>query len=73
MILCEVQVSTNRGLYIAQKGRYTKNSSQYEDAGKPVYDGKQSAWVYEEVVLDNVANKDIKIRFNLESDGATTG
>jgi len=66
----EVQVSTNNGPFVAQKGRYTKNASQYEDAGMPVYDGKQSTWVYEEVVLDNVANKDIKIRFNLVSDGA---
>ncbi len=66
----EVLVSTDNGPYIAQKGRYTKNASQYEDVGKPVYDGKQSAWVYEEVVLDNVANNDIKIRFNLVSDGA---
>ncbi len=67
----EVQVSTNNGPFIAQKGRYTKNASQYEDIGKPVYDGRQSAWVYEEVVLDNVANNNVKIRFNLVSDGAT--
>lgn len=68
----EVQVSTNNGSFIPKKGRYTKNPSQYEDTGMPVYDGKQSAWVNEEVVLDNVANKDIRIRFNLVSDGNTT-
>jgi hypothetical protein len=67
----EMQVSVNNGPFVAQKGRYTKNASQYEDTGNPVYDGRQSAWVYEEVVLDNVANNDIRIRFNLVSDGAT--
>jgi hypothetical protein len=33
-----------------------------------LYDGKQATWVYEEIVLDNVQNMDIKIRFNLTSD-----
>jgi hypothetical protein len=68
----EILVSANDGPFIAQRGRYSRNASQYEDAGNPVYDGKQSGWVYEEVVLDNVENQDIRIRFNLVSDGAVT-
>jgi carboxypeptidase T len=67
----QVMVSANGGTFVPLKGRYTKNSSDNEDPGNPVYDGKQSAWVYEEVVLDNTANKDIKIRFNLVSDAGT--
>lgn len=67
----EMQVSENSGPFIPQEGRYTKNASQFEDAGYPVYDGKQSAWVNEEVVLENTAGKNIRLRFNLVSDGAT--
>ena len=68
----QVSVSSDNGIhYITQKGRYTKNGSASEDAGKPVYDGKQRTWVNEEVVLNGYTNKDINVRFRLKSDASS--
>jgi carboxypeptidase T len=67
----QVLVSADNGLhYLPQKGRYTKIGSANESPGKPVYDGKQATWVNEEVVLTGYANKQILLRFDLESDAS---
>ena len=70
----QVMVSSDNGLnFIPQKGRYTKLGSASEDAGNPVYDGKQRNWVNEEILLTGYADKDIKVRYTLKSDGLTNG
>ncbi len=69
-----VQIGVSNSLngpFIPQEGRYTKNGSGYEDPGKPVYDGNQSSWVKEQVVLTDFANSTIKVRFTLKSDQGT--
>ncbi|HSN50871.1 MAG TPA: M14 family zinc carboxypeptidase, partial [Bacteroidales bacterium] len=63
--------NTTGGTFIPQEGRYTKNGSENEDQGKPVYDGKQGSWVKEQVVLTDFMNSDIKVRFTLKSDQGT--
>jgi len=67
----EMQVSVNNGPFVAQREGIRKMLPSMKTPAILFYDGRQSAWVYEEVVLDNVANNDIRIRFNLVSDGAT--
>jgi len=57
-------------LHSAKRTLYQIGSAN-EDAGNPVYDGKQRTWVNEEIVLNNYANKDIKIQFTLKSDAST--
>ena len=68
----QVKVSDNGVNYFPKPGRYTKNGSQYEDEGDPVYDGKQLSWVREEIVLTDYVDKDIKVRFTLRSDQSGT-
>jgi len=55
------------------KGKYTINGSDFEDPGKPVYEGNQFMWVKEEIPLAGYQNKDILVRFILTSDAGTTG
>ena len=70
----QVKVTTDDGLhYTTLKGRYTKNGSANEVAGKPVYDGKQLSWVNEEVVLDGYTNQNIHLQFTLISDASGSG
>jgi len=55
------------------KGKYTINGSDFEDPGKPVYEGNQLMWVKEEIPLAGYQNKNILVRFTLVSDAGTTG
>lgn len=66
----EVQVSTNNGTtWTALCGKYTHAGTADQDAGQPLYDGQQLAWVKEEMDLSNYLGQNIKIRFRLKSDG----
>ena len=49
-------------------GNYTNPGSEYQDEGQPLYDGFQTEWVEETVVLDDFIGSEIFIAFYLESD-----
>ena len=62
-------VSANNGAtWIPQHGKYTKLGNQYQDYGKPLYDGIQSSWIKETVDLSAYLGKNIKVGFRLISD-----
>jgi len=66
-------ISTNNGTsWIALNGKYTKAGNQYQDPGKPVYDGTKD-WVQEEIDLSEFAGETIKFRFKMRSDTYVTG
>lgn len=65
-------ITTNNGqTWIPLEGRYTKQGSAYQAMGEPVYDD-QSYWVKEEINISEYAGQNIKLRFTLQSDDATT-
>lgn len=70
---CQFQVSTNGGsTWIGQCGNYTVEANDQggvQPDGKPVYEGAQSSWVLEEISLSDYLGQEIKVRFQLESDG----
>src|SRR5207253_1850826 len=49
-------------------GKYTKEGSQSERPGEPVYDGIQNEWVSEEMSLDEFLDQQILIKFVITSD-----
>jgi len=57
--------------FVPLKGRYTVNGSHNEDPGKPVYDGMNTSWVKEEVMLENTQNRRLIPEFTLVSDPGT--
>jgi len=66
----QVQVSANNGsTWSALCGKYTHAGSANQDNGQPLYDGTQTAWVKEEMSLNNYIGQTILIRFRLKSDG----
>jgi hypothetical protein len=53
-------------------GLWTKPGSQFQDPGRPVYDGAQFSWVLEEMDLNAYVGGTVLIRFQLVSDGFET-
>ena len=73
----QFQVSTDGGTtWIGQCGNYTvpgtSGSGSVQPNGQPVYEGTQSSWVLEEINLSDYLGQQIKVRFQLRSDGGTT-
>jgi murein tripeptide amidase MpaA len=70
----KVQISTNNGTtWINLAGSYTKPASgkgTQVPAGVPVYDGLMANWVNEMIDLSPYASSQIKLRFELKSDGS---
>lgn len=65
----QVSVSVNNGVtWIPLCGKYTTIGTQAQDDGEPVYEGFQSAWVMEEMSLDDYLGQNIHIRFLIISD-----
>jgi PKD repeat protein len=74
----QFQVSTDGGTtWIGQCGNYTvpgtSANGSVQPNGQPVYEGTQSSWVLEEINLSDYLGQQIKVRFQLKSDGGTTG
>ena len=72
----QFQVSTNGGTtWIGQCGNYTvpgtSANGSVQPNNQPVYEGTQSTWVLEEVNLSDYLGQQIKVRFQLRSDGGT--
>jgi hypothetical protein len=66
----QVEVSTNNGsTWLPLAGNYTQPGVSPQPVGQPVYDGAISSWVKEEISLATYASSQIKIRFELKTDG----
>jgi PKD repeat protein len=73
----QFQVSIDGGTtWIGQCGNYTvpgtSSNGSVQPNGQPVYEGTQSSWVLEEINLSDYLGQQIKVRFQLRSDGGTT-
>ncbi len=71
-----VRISTDNGYtWIDLPGLYTNPGAGQgvQPAGVPLYDGKEADWVEERIDLSSYSDKQIKLRFQLESDGWVTG
>lgn len=72
----QFQVSTDGGSsWIAQCGNYTNPGTALNGAtqpeGEPVYDGSRFDWVLEDIDLSEYIGQEIRLRFQLVSDGGT--
>lgn len=50
-------------------GKYTKPGNSNQDEGQPLFDGMQQNWVLEEISLKDFIGTNVKIKFQLISDG----
>jgi hypothetical protein len=68
----QVKISTNNGTtWIPLEGQYTEPGvSPFQPIGEPVYDGVQSNWVREDISLSGYISSQIKIQFQLRTDGS---
>jgi hypothetical protein len=72
--MCQFQVSNDNGLtWNAQCGKYTvqgtSGNGSVQANLQPVYEGIQTSWVKEEINLSDYIGQNIKVRFQLKSDG----
>ncbi|HKC66616.1 MAG TPA: M14 family zinc carboxypeptidase, partial [Bacteroidia bacterium] len=65
----EVQASTNGTTFTPLCGKYTHTGNSSQDDQQPLYDGIQDAWLKETIDLSAYLGQNIKLRFNLVSDG----
>ena len=67
----QVKISTNNGTtWIPLEGQYTNpGTGTFQPNGQPLYDGVQSDWVREDISLSSYTNAQVKIQFQLRSDG----
>lgn len=69
----QVYISTNNGTtWQVLVGSFTVPGAGQgaQPANEPVYEGAQTAWVYEEIDLSDYVGNDVKIKFELRSDGS---
>ncbi len=71
----QFEISTDNGAtWQPQCGKYTNNGlAQQGIENEPMYDGTQNSWVKEQINLNDYLGQNIKFRFQLVSDGFTTG
>lgn len=66
----QVEISTNNGsTWIPLTGNYTQPGVSPQPVGQPVYDGVISKWVKEDISLASYLSSQLKIRFELKTDG----
>ena len=68
----QLEISNNNGnSWIPQCGNYTKKGIETHDYAldEPLYDGNQSLWVNESILLTDYIGDEIFVRFKLYSDG----
>lgn len=70
----QVEISTNNGTtFTPLAGFYTKlGSGSFQPNGEPLYDGIQSNWVNEIMDLTNYNSSQVKLKFELKTDGSLT-
>jgi carboxypeptidase T len=66
----EIQASTNGITFTPLCGKYSHTGNSNQDDQQPLYDGIQDAWLKETIDLSGYLGQNIKLRFNLISDGA---
>lgn len=64
----QVEASTDGFNWTPLEGNYTKEGTEYQAPGEPVYDGFQADWVYEEMNLESFIGQEIYLRFLLRAD-----
>ncbi len=70
----QLQASTESTSFAPLCGKYTRSGSQYQDYQEPVWDGGQTGWVTEKLVLDDyLGQNEVNLRFRLVSDQFVTG
>ncbi len=70
----QVKISTNNGTtWIPLQGNYTEpGTGSFQPNGQPLYDGTQNNWVNEEINLSAYTANQVKLRFELKTDGSQT-
>ncbi len=68
----QVEISTNNGTtFTPLAGTYTTfGSGSFQPNGEPLYDGIQTSWVNEVMNLSNYNSNQVKIKFELRTDGS---
>jgi len=68
----QIEISTNNGTtYTPLTGNYTTlGSGSFQPNGEPLYDGLQSNWVNEIMDLTNYNTSQVKLKFELKTDGS---
>ena len=68
----QVEISTNNGsTWSPLQGLYTEpGQGSFQPGGEPLYDGTRSSWVQEEINLENYLSSQVKLKFELKSDGS---
>jgi hypothetical protein len=68
----QVEISTNNGTtFTPLAGAYTTlGSGSFQPNGEPLYDGIQSTWVNEIMDLTNYNTSQVKLKFELKTDGS---
>jgi hypothetical protein len=69
----EILASTDGINYTQLCGKYTAEGSDNQNSGLPMYDGRQTDWVKENIDLVDYLGQNIKLRFKLVTDGFATG
>jgi hypothetical protein len=65
----EIQASTDGVNFTPLCGKYSHTGNSNQDNLQPLYDGIQDAWLKESIDLSGYLGQNIKLRFNLISDG----
>ena len=67
----QVKISTNGGSgWTPLEGLYTNpGTGSFQPPGEPLYDGTQTDWVKEEILLSSFNLTNVKFQFQLKSDG----
>lgn len=66
----QIKVSIDGNNWIPLKGNFTKNGSESQAPGEPVYDGNQTSWVNENIDITDYCGNHVKFRFTLQSDAS---
>jgi len=67
----QIEVSTDNGsTWTPQCGNFTGVGGPNQATGEPLYDGTQNTWVQEQISLSDYLGENIKLRFQLVTDGA---
>jgi hypothetical protein len=70
----QVELSTNNGAtWTPLQGLYTEpGTGSFQPNGEPLYDGTQLNWVREEIDLSGLNSSQVKLRYELKTDGSVT-
>jgi len=70
----QIKISTNGGSnWIPLEGMFTNpGTGDIQPTGEPLYDGAQTSWVREEILLSSFNLTNVKFQFQLKSDGYVT-